>query len=344
MSGHSIEHTKHRLPNLPAVQAKLKSVLESGLTNFLHSTHSRRLEVVGNRRFTILSFFFAIAVIVALFFIRNSYGALVTNVLVGCAMVWLLLVLLTGRRWVTNDRLLAKEMSMALVPVLTNVFDRLMIYSHDSDNSNAARALLADSELMTIDDVKVVSDDVYTVFGNKEVSFSELLVTKKLEVADNTPEKEVELFRGVLVVAGLGRAYRGETYVSTEGDRSGFAHRTFWSDVLENSDVKETVLEWNDFEKDLHVASSDPVETREILNPEFMKDLYEWWLDHKLNVRISFKDDKMYLLLPESSIQMSESTTSTKLSSIERYAWSLARPMWRSLVLVDDVSKRPDMV
>lgn len=332
------EHIKNRLPDIATLENQLKIVLKSNLPDFLSATHSRREEVIGNRRFTVVAFLFALAVITALYFVQSKYGSLVTNILVGCAMIWLIVVLVTGRRWMTNDKLLAKEMSMALVPILTNVFDRMLMYTHDNAHSDETKQLLIESELMTINDITVTSDDIYTVYGEQEVSFRELMVTQKVRNSKGE-STTVEVFKGVFMVAKLGQTHDAETYISTEGDRSGFAHRTFWSDLLENSEVRETVLEWNDFEKDLHVASSDGRKAREILTPEFMQDLYTWWLENKLNVRIAFKGDKMFLLLPEASIKLGTSTTSTNLAAIEKYAWSLARPMWRSLMLVDDVSR-----
>lgn len=333
------EHIKDRLPDIEAVENQLKSVLKSTLPDFLSVTNSRRQEVIGNRRYAVVSFFFAITIMIALFFMSDSYGTWPTNFLVGCAMFWLVVVLVTGRRWIANDKLLAKEMSMALVPILTSVFDRVLMYTHDSAHQEETRSLLTESELITVDDTTVMSDDMYTVYGEQEISFRELLVTQKIKNSKSSSSSQVQVFKGIFMVAKLNQSHDAETYISTEGDRSGFAHRTFWSDLFENSDVKETVFEWNDFEKDLHVASSDGAKAREILTPEFMQDLHDWWLSNKLNVRISFKGNKMYLLLPEASIQLGVSTTSTKLESIERYAWSLVRPIWRSLMLVDDVSR-----
>jgi hypothetical protein len=44
-------------------------------------------------------------------------------------------------------------------------------------------------------------------------------------------------------------------------------------------------------------------------------------------------------LLPDASISIGTSTTSTELKAIERYAWTVLRPIWRSLLLVEDVER-----
>ena len=327
-----------KFQNIDELRAHFDIVLETSLNDFLSATKSRREDAVGSRRFMAVAFSFMVAIIIALYVIQDTGNSFVTNFLTGCAMVWLLLVLLAGRSWLKNDKLLAKEMNMALVPTLTNTLDRMLMYTHDTDHREETLKLLRKSELITSPDISIVSDDMYTIYGDKDISLRELVVTKKRQNGNGKGSHQVRVFKGLFVVTKLDKNHGAGTYISTDGDRIGFAHRTFWSDLTERGDVQETVLEWNDFEKHLHVASSDAVKAREILTPEFMEDLYDWWLEHKLNIRISFKDNYMFILLPESSIKIGTSTTSTRLEPIQRYAWSLVRPMWRSISLVEDVS------
>jgi hypothetical protein len=331
------KHIKNSLPDLTSLEKKLDIVLERNLPDFLSVTQSRREEVVSNGRFVAIAFSFVIAVFVALYLIQGRYDPIVTNILMGCAVIWLFVILIAGSRYVVNDKLFAKEMSMALVPILDSLFDRTLLYTNNTTHEEESVKLLTESELITVKNINVISDDIYTVFGDREITFRELLITQSSENIKKKADSQNELFKGLFIVAKLNHQYQAKTFISTEGDRSGLAHKTFWSNLLESNDVKEVLLEWNDFEKDLHIASSDNKEVREILNPEFMQDLHDWWNEHKLNFRLSFKGDKMFLLLPEISIKLGESTTSTKLSSIKRYAQSLARPIWRGLMLVEDV-------
>tara|TARA_B100000508_G_C11461072_1_gene279286 strand:- start:1479 stop:2477 length:999 start_codon:yes stop_codon:yes gene_type:complete len=326
---------KEKLPDIAALEAKLDSVLASSLTDFLSATHTRRQELISARRFAAIAGSFAFAIVAALYILSDTYGQWFGNVMIGVAMVWVVLIIVAGRRWLMNERLLAKEMNMAMVPILADIFDRQFMYTHNEVHQEETRQLLFESKLITLPKLTITSDDMYHVYNKENVSFRELHVTRRVKRGKSETTEEV--FKGVFMVAGLPKEHPAETYVSTEGDRSGFAHRTFWHDVFEFGDIEETELEWNDFERDLHVASSDGRVAREVLTPDFMQDLHEWWLEHKLNIRIAFKGRMMYMLLPDASIQIGSSTTSTKPKKIRRFAFALAKPVWRSLRLFEDL-------
>lgn len=327
---------RERISDINALNARLDTVLETSLTDFLDATHTRREELIGTRRFAAISASFAFAVVTALYLLADTYGTLFGNILIGVAMIWVVLVIIAGRRWLMNERLLAKEMSMALVPILAEIFNKQFMYTHNEAHSAETRMLLTESQLITYPNMIVHSDDMYQMYGDNDVSFRELHVQRR--VKSGKSESIVEVFKGIFMVATLPKDHPAETYISTEGDRNGFAHRTFWHDLFEFGKIEETELEWNDFEKDLHVASSDGSAARQILTPDFMEELHQWWLEHKLNIRIAFKGSTMYLLLPESSIKIASGTTSTKPHRIQGFAESLARPMWRSLLLLEDIN------
>ena len=330
---------KEHIPDLETLRRKLDVVLESNLPDFINTTHSRREEVVGYRRYVFMASFATLAAVLALFIIQDSYGDLVNRIVIILMVIWLVILIISGREWLTNNRLLTLEMNMALVPILSNVLDRTLMYTETTDHREETIPLLRESQLLTVSDIIIEADDRYTVYGEKEVSIRELQVLRRYYDGRGR-EHHANLFTGVFVLAQLPFTVKGRTYISTEGDTTGFAHKTFWKNVMGRTDVEETILESNDFENDLHVATTDPTEAREILTPDFMVDLHDWWMEHKLNMRIGFAGNIMYMLLPDDSIRFSRSTTSTKLSAIERYAWTVVRPIWRSLVLIEDVKKK----
>lgn len=330
---------KQQLPDLSALQQQFETMLSGNLANFLSSTHVRRTVVLANRNYALFAGVFSIAVLFSLHFVHSRFDGLVWNVFLSCAILWLIIVLLSARQWLTDTRLLAKEMNMALAPIISDTLNRMVVYSSDIDHREETLRLLTESALMTVSGITIISDDMLTVFDETELSLRELVVTAQ-ETSENGKNDTRELFKGMFVVAKLPFTHTAETYISTENDRNGFAHRSFWTNLLGSGVAKETVLEWNDFEANLHVATTDAVAAREVLTPEFMHDLYNWWLEHKLNMRIAIKGNKLYLLLPEPSIKIGFSTSSTNPKHIRTYACSLIRPLWRSLVLVEDVSTR----
>ncbi|TXH01169.1 MAG: DUF3137 domain-containing protein [Candidatus Moraniibacteriota bacterium] len=334
-----MERIKHSIPDVDILKRRFAAVLEGSFGDFISSTHVRREAVIGSRRYALVAGVFAIAVLVLLSFIRTTHSELVWNAFAICGIFWLLIVLVSARQWFTNSTLLAKEINMALMPIVSTTLNRTVMYTFDNQHREETLQLLQESELMTIAGITVISDDKLTAFGETELTLRELLITKS-QATDSGNDTSIELFKGVFVVAVLPFTHVAETYISTKNDKAGFAHQNFWSNLLGQQTVKEISLEWNDFESVLHVASSDPVAAREVLTPEFMQDLYYWWQEHKRNIRIAFKGNKFFMLLPESTIKIGRGTSSTKPQAIREYASSIILPLWRSLLLLEDVVNR----
>ena len=329
---------KETVPDLITLKHKLNEIMGEALATFVDSTESRRAKLRTHRRHTLLSLVFIVAVVVELIILDNGQSSFVQNVLMFFTMIWVVLFVISSRMWFVNTKMLAREMNMAMVPVLTNTLDRMLMYTNSDEHSPETKQLLQESKLMTVDGARIISDDMYSIFGDSEVTIREMQIETTEPTNNGKSSKTVQLFKGVFVTAKLATTNTGETFISTEGDRQGFAHRGFWSDLLESGPVSETVLEWNEFEDNLHVATTDPVAARELLTPEVMTDIYDWWSQHKLHMRIAFRGNQLYMLLPDASIKIGASTTSTKFEAIEKYALSIIQPIWRTLLLVDEVS------
>ena len=334
-----MELLKQILPTAKALEERIDMVMQDKLSVVLASTKRQRDKTIATFKYIVVSLLFLLATAAFLFFVSLQYGdGWFSGLLMIMALAWGIVLLVSGRSWFSSTKLLAQEMNMALVHVFSDVFGRTFLYTHNADDNSHAKRILEESKLITVDNVTVHADDAYQVFGEQTTEFHEVSVIKKVvDSSKNKKSSEVEIFRGLLVVAELAFTHDAETFVSTDGDRSGFAHLDFWSNLLGHNKVKETTLEWNDFEENLHVATTDPQVARQLLTPEFMLDLHDWWLEHKLNMRISFRGSHCYILMPEATIHISSSTTSTKLAVIKKYAISFARPIWRSLKLIEDV-------
>lgn len=223
-----------------------------------------------------------------------------------------------------------------LIDILRGHFRSL----RESPESEQVLASLTASELITEPYNTTHIDNVFAVdVSDRRVMVSELHLEHITNSGRSRQVKQV--FKGYFVALPLKKALTGKTFISTEGDTHGFAHRTYWSTLLETeTKIKETKFEWNDFEALLHVATDNNREAREILTPEFMSGLYDWWKNHdKLNIRIAFSGNLMYMLFPDSQIRFEQTVSKVEVNELKEYILTIARPLLHVLHLVEDVRR-----
>jgi hypothetical protein len=196
---------------------------------------------------------------------------------------------------------------------------------------------LRQSELITEPFNTTKVDNLFIIKASdkeRELMVGELDIRNIVGSGKNRSEKKI--FKGYFVSYELPHVLDGKTFVSTEGDESGFGHKIFWSTASASLPSK-TVLEWAEFEDMLHVMTTDKVEARYILTPNFMADLYDWWKNQKGNIRISFIKDRMYLLFPDNQVRLNDSVANIDETEVKQYMLTIARPLLRVLHLIEDV-------
>ncbi len=199
-------------------------------------------------------------------------------------------------------------------------------------------SLLDHSELVTETRNTFLIDDLLTLtIGGKPLFVSEIDISNVTGTGKNRHTKKI--FHGYFAVLDLSKTLSGKTFISTEGDEDGFGHLSFWPS-LTKKEVTETILEWNEFEQLLHVATSDPVEARYILTPDFMHHLYDWWLPNKGNIRLSFVDTRLYILFPDPGVRIYGTIKKISDEEIKDFIYSIAKPLLHVVHLVEDVQRR----
>lgn len=220
---------------------------------------------------------------------------------------------------------------------LSELFNKFKKAQENKQQIELASGLDA-SELITEPRNTMNLDDMFKASVNdKELLVGEMDIRHVTGSGKNRSEKKI--FKGYFVRLELGKKLEGKTFVSTEGDKRGFGHRSFWKD-LNNKGAQETELEWNDFEDLLHVASTNPVEARYILTPEFMNDLYDWWNGRKINIRFSFIGEYMYMLFPNDNIKLGKTVKNLDRYELQTYIMTIAEPLRHVLHIVEDVQER----
>lgn len=322
---------KKLVTTLEKLEERLEAALFAGLPDFIARTKERRITVIRNRRYTVTSIGVLLFSFMALFLAFNYVSGNTLNLVMMYLLALCTATLLFSHHWYREQKLLTQELNLALIPIITSSFGRLVMYTHHDTYRGITAKSLKDSGLMPEDFDILRADDMFTFFEPSEIKVQEIEVERKGE------KRNQKIFQGVLAEITLPRTLSGVTYISTEGDAFGFLHTSFWSTIGQEEGVKESIFEWNQFEKDLHVATNNEVEAREILTPDFMSDLYTWWSEHKENIRIVFRGNKMQVLLRDHAVRIGTSTTSTKQSDLKKYAMSIMRPIWRILTLAEDV-------
>ncbi len=215
---------------------------------------------------------------------------------------------------------------------LKSIFSSL---ANTSSEAATALSLLSESELITEPhNTNTVGDLTTATYGDSQISFAELYIRHETGSGKNRSVRNI--FKGYLVAYDLDRTLTGKTFISTEGDTSGWGHKSFWGS-LKDGGVKETQLEWPEFENLLHVATTDGAEARYVLTTDFMQDLHEWWKKEKGNIRLSFIGKRMYILFPDNQVQLSGTIGKIEEKQVLEYSYAVARPLLHVMHLVEDV-------
>lgn len=135
-------------------------------------------------------------------------------------------------------------------------------------------------------------------FDNFEVRIAECSVL----ISQTHAEAKYSLkpiMNGYFSVIPLTKKLKSRTFLSTNKTAYGNDFKN------ENNNPKEIQLEWNDFNNLIKVSTTNGIEARYILTPDFMKNIYEWWEYRHESIRISFIDDKMYVIWEKQGIHLS---------------------------------------
>lgn len=318
-----------QIPDEKILRDKVKTAIDRSLPVIVAKTSDSYNEFVRNRKFTIWSLLGFIALTV--FVLKTNYISWPV------ATVPLIILLISLNYyaviWFKARTKMTIELNSILITLLTDIFGQPFSWQASGTHEMETREHFKKSGLMveSVDLLQV--DDLYACNIPHPTSFRELLAVKRER--DGKHDRTITLFHGLYIIVNLPKTLQAETYISTESDSSGFAHTSFWGKIIGQNKIEETKLEWNDFENNLHVSSSDGVEARYILTTNFMEGLYNWWKEGRENMRIKFSDQRMQMLLPDDRVKITFSIDSLDPKELEDYFFSMAKPLWRTLTLVE---------
>lgn len=325
---------KERIPNEDVLRSLLESQSEAVFARVKETARDLERAWKRNRRFFVVSLF---PLVLAYLLFRvwpvspESYSQLVVFV------VLVAFFGLTAWLWSkmnTSKTAFDREVNRI---IFAEVFSIMGISGTLSPSSNASvHTQLDQSELITESRNTVAVGDQFTIKAAAHTIFVHELNVKNVISFGDRYHYTKRIFNGYFVETKLSRTLTGKTFVSTDGDDSGFGHASFWT-KLTGGGVKETTMEWNEFENLLHVATTDETEARYVLTPDFMQDLYDWWSGQKGNIRITFLADHMYLLFPDKKVRVDGTVSGLSRRKVNKYMFSIARPLLHVVHLIEGV-------
>jgi hypothetical protein len=323
---------KTTVPNEATLQKRTKEAFAAGMTDFLARTTERRVTVMRNRRYAITSVVIFIFSIFALA-LANSYleGAklnLVTMYLLGLVVV----TLIFNHRWYCNDKILSQELNLALVPIVTATFSRLVLYSHDNSHRVAAKKALLESGILPEAEAVFAADDVYTFFEPFDIQIRKIQFKRKVskfQFFKNSSQS------GVLVEATLNKVFSGQTFIEASKPKLTTPKDCFWCGL--EPVLLPVPLSLSQSEATIEAASTNLIESEAILTPDFLSALVRFGSENKDAVRVVIKENKVFIFFLDSSSQHDSAATSTNTKELISYSLVALRPMWRILALLEEV-------
>ena len=320
---------KESLSSVEALTARIRAVLEKGELTLPKELLLLKRSLTDKLRtfsyWLVGSIFLAVVAIV-----DGSIVWLLYLVLGACILYTLYLGTLLARFY----RDYANQLNQALMPAVAEILGQPITYQSKNEHSSETKNNFQLANLVQEPYTNLEFDGRYQLASPLPLSLSELQVTRVESQGKHTNVRVI--FHGLFVVVHLQKTLDGITYLSTKSEKGTFTHNSFWSKLV-GSEIRETNLEWNQFDQDLHVATSDGTEARYILTPDFMLDLHEWWTEHKENIRLVFKANRLFILLPDRAVHLGYAPLKLSPEKLQKYLLSITKPIWRVLTLVEDV-------
>jgi hypothetical protein len=320
---------KDEIPTVDRLKLKFHTIMESGLTDFVKTTNARRIAVRASIRFAIISVLFILAISVFLFMAQVDITTVFGKIIVMTALLWATVLLISGRSWFVGSTLLAREINMALVPILATAFERSLLYTYNEGAVDAVTELLNESSLLEEEVTNLRVENVYTVFCGFDMRAHDVVFDKKAD----SPDSKKTSVSATFIDVNLPNEHAAATLLTTTGQSFGLSQQSQVQHMQNNQSFHSVEL----VDEHFKAFSTDPAAGSNFLTKELLQVMSDWKADTKVNIRVMRKGTKLFILVPARKKSTTYTSTSTKPEAIERYAGVVARPIWRALMVAEEV-------
>lgn len=330
---------KDIIPTEEALLHKISTELDIAFPSFIAETEANRLAL--KRKLTLLLAGYAPAFLLAfvsypvLFLVFDEtniqekvmfiFGIFVFTIFIAVLGIY------NGLKWNKTKIAFHQDINEKLAVIVSKILGHSIKYDGSQEQKTYAKNLIKSNNLITELGADVQIDDTYKILHPYPFTVSEFFVINK---NNNFLQEQ---YIGMVAEVHLPKRLEAITMIVSENNTSGLEHTSLSNKLFQTAELKETIVEWNEFEKYLHIATNNELEARYILTPNFMEDLYAWWNKKQEKIKIVFKEDKCFILLPYSKINFGYSNTSIHKVDIQKYLESISYPIWKISLLVEDL-------
>ena len=240
------------------------------------------------------------------------FGLLVTSALIG--------------NWCADPkRKFEASRDDAIIPRIVGYFPGFTYRRDVPADQNA----LYEAVVIPMGDRQDGGDAVKGVHAETEVRMSELSTYKRVQSGKSS--HYVQLFKGLLISMEFEKPFDGVTVVERGWDQNGYV-----TEALRGGKTMEVVaLEDPDFEKKFRVRSTDQVEARYLLTPDFMTRLYDLSTGGQAQgLRCSFVNKRFHLAVPTERNYFELGSSDSQMSNLEQ-ALIIYRDIRDALAIMD---------
>lgn len=172
--------------------------------------------------------------------------------------------------------------------------------------------------------------------SSRTIRFSQLYCSPPAETVGGSGIRILlrKLSRSLFIEIPVSQTFTGTTVVTTEKFSGGTKQKTL-VESLKKIGVNVSELEWNDFENLLHVITDNEIEARYILTPDFMESVYLWWQGKNQEIRISFTNNTISILLFGDTVSFGADLADLSDEKIKEHIEAMLIPLVHCLQLAN---------
>lgn len=181
---------------------------------------------------------------------------------------------------------------------------RLIDADEDKETSSGWKLRYLQSGMSPFVGDVLVSDEFGAEYNNMPLLMAQIEHRPNTKNSRRNQRKTIP-FKGLFIVGEHERELEGVTSIQKQREKYRFSEAPLYdirvvpsATSLRTHNSRGVSFEWGSFNDFFQVFSTNQREAREIVTPDFMAAIYDWWKEHKRNIRVVLKGSAFYVAIP----------------------------------------------